>query len=233
MVNELRSTASVYVTMPHGRTSGAQPLPTRRQDGIAPVRPSPIETDVRISGRLPGHELELLRSGEAKLSTAQAVRQADDSLRKVDAILAEIHSKLLHIVKQYPPFGLDNPERIRYLQALAGLRKQLDAMEFPPRRQDAGLPVIDTPDRAAWRPPELDPESATDAQLHTALDFIISARDTLRASQARMWQEVVSYLGPDRGQEVAHMVQTVRGLIADHPGNALGMDRRWLVELGE
>ncbi|MEW6677856.1 MAG: hypothetical protein AB1421_08030 [Pseudomonadota bacterium] len=160
-------------------------------------------------------------------------------MQKSDELLAQIKERLTHIVKQYPPFSQDSPQRITYLNSISGLRKQLDALAFPPERKaqqaetaSLGLPSVPGPSLPAKGDlaiPELDPRKATDEEVRSALDAVVAAQARVTEAQDSMWDAVVRFVGDDNlapasDSRVQNQADSVRSYVAANPGQVLGFD---------
>lgn len=64
--------------------------------------------------------------------TALVLRDLGLALEESGQILGEMEKELTTIVKMYPPYPIDNPERISLLNSFGGLRKQIEDLTFPP-----------------------------------------------------------------------------------------------------
>jgi hypothetical protein len=73
------------------------------------------------------------RQDEMK-TAALLIRQADTTLENAGSLLGQIEEKLGEIVKMFPPYPIDNPQRIELLNDIDGLRKQVDALTYPPKK---------------------------------------------------------------------------------------------------
>jgi hypothetical protein len=176
-------------------------------------------------------------------------RQAQSGLKRADELLAAIKEQLVHIVKQYPPFAQDDPQRIAYLNAVTGLRKQLDALAFPPERKlrealsnedggQAAVPLVPTTAiKGDLAIPELDPTSASDAAVESVLDAIKHAQDKVHEVQGSMWQDVVRFVGePNLGWSADAQVQAqageVREYIASNTSRGIGLSLNTILSIG-
>lgn len=180
--------------------------------------------------------------GDQQVDLAVRLRTSDKLLEQVDDLLAAIKERLLHIVKQYPPFSQESPQRISYLNSISGLRQQLDALAFPPEQEAGSLPVeasgpvkpVEAPfskmlARGDLAIPELSPETASDAAVQGALDEVIALQQRVAATRAAMWEDVVRYVGNAvSGGEADFQAETqadaVRGYVIAHPGQGIGFN---------
>lgn len=81
---------------------------------------TPSQDRIRFS------KLEVTNSQAQQI--AQQIRQVNQSMETIDSHLSEMHAKLEHIVKIYPPYPPDSTERIEALRQFSALRKMIDQM---------------------------------------------------------------------------------------------------------
>lgn len=247
MVNESGSVSSLYVAAHRGvapSSTGASPR----------VRADVQEQLQATAGQIdrPGFSslyAQIQTSNDLRGEAAVQLRQAQSGLRQADELLTEIKSRLVEIVKQYPPFSQDSPQRIAYLNAITGLRKQLDALAFPPERQERnGLPAdVDwqqslppqaiSPAMGDLAIPELSPRTASDEEIGTALDAVVKAQDRVNEIKGEMWQDVVRYVGETNLGEIADykarsQAEDVRGYVAANPARGIGVSTQTMLANG-
>lgn len=116
----------------------------------------------------------LLSSRETALSLGIRVRETEAVFDQSLRLIADMKAQLTAITKQFPPFAGDDPERFRYLNAFSGLRAQIESLTFPPEPKASGeWAGVEFPaEGMGWDLPLLDPQSASDADVHTALDAL-------------------------------------------------------------
>ncbi len=74
---------------------------------------------------------------------ARNIRSEGKTLKKVNEFVERMKERLGEIVKNYPPFPLDNPERMEMLKSFTALRKEIERMTFPPEEKHLPeLPVV-------------------------------------------------------------------------------------------
>ena len=234
MVNEIGSLASLTVAT---QRLGASPGVTDSPPGTGGGRVIPIQQPGR-SGPVASLSVygqaaaKQAKQGEALAVVALGVRQASAVAEKADALLEKIQESLTKIVKQYPPYAGDDPERLRYLNAVSGLRKQLDALRFPPQRDESSTPPLVTyPSKGDLAVPELEPERAADEEVASVLEQVEQVREKLAARRAQMWQDVVAFVRePGEGQAEQDM-QALQSYVASNPDADLGLPRGLAVGL--
>ncbi len=91
-------------------------------------------------------------SGASKLANQQSqysqvgavLRYSNQALGEIQARLGVMHDALEGIVKKlYPPYPINSPERIALLNKVTSLRKQIDALTYPPKDQWQGQLIGD------------------------------------------------------------------------------------------
>lgn len=247
MVNEPGSIPSLYVAS----TRDVVPFPT----GVPSRKRAVVENTQHASA---GHSdrpgfsafiAKIRSSAEQRAELAAQVRQFQNGTQQADELLARIKEQLVRIVKQYPPFAHDDPQRLAYLNAITGLRKQLDALTFPPERQlretfsnqaevrmaVPSVPAI--PIRNDLAMPDLDPINATDADIETALAAIEKAQNTLQDMRGSMWQDVVRFIGEaNLGRSGDDQAQAkageVRGYVASNTTRGIGLSMNTILSIG-
>lgn len=68
---------------------------------------------------------------EASAQVAKSVRDAGKSLDRAESLLQDMAS-LVGAVKNYPPFPAGNEERMKYINSIDGLRKEMQSLVVPP-----------------------------------------------------------------------------------------------------
>ena len=89
-------------------------------------------TSVQVKERL---WADLATQHESRLRGAQQTRE---NLKVAKAGLGAIKTHFEDIVKWYPPYPLDNPQRVALLNKVNGLRQQVEKLEFPPPKDTDG-----------------------------------------------------------------------------------------------
>lgn len=236
---------------------------TAAQNVIGAVRPSngaSLSTDVRndkqitSSTQVAGSYAQLIgRQDELKLA-ASVVREVDNTMEQTSQLLDKIEDKLGEIVKMYPPYPVDSPQRISLLNNIDGLRKQIDALTFPPEKDVEDLVhLIGAKTDAANRNgdtsvsadaitllkeqigevPGLDPSSASDEEVAKAYEQVKAAQNSLHELQAGMWKDVVSFVNQAFSSEAQKEASGVRGQIANMGIRGIGTNLQQLVQAVE
>lgn len=207
-----------------------------------------------LSAQVAGSFAQLRADQDASNKAASVVREVGDAVEQTRQLLDKIESKLGEIVKMYPPYPIDNPQRIELLNNIGGLRKQIDALTFPPpddvkeagrllgARADAidkeGDVAVITDAVAAikermWDIPVLDPLAASDEDVSKLLEQIKATELSLEDLQAGMWQDVVSFVKEVNSPEAQNEAAGVREQIADLGSAGIGGNARQLVQAAE
>ena len=201
-----------------------------------------------------GSFAKLLVSQDGLNKAASAVREVGNTVEKASKLLDKIESGLGEIVKMYPPYPIDSSQRVSLLNDSSGLRKQVEALTFPPQDavdavanllgvQDASVTKADdvftNQDKVSlvkdklWDLPALDPLTASDAEVGKALDQVKVAKTTLEAYQAEMWSDVVSFVKRADSHEAQNEALGVRAQIADLGDRGIGINSLDLVQMVE
>lgn len=111
--------------------------------------------------------------------TALSIRQANGALDQASTLMQKV-SNAVDQVKNYPPYPPGNNDRVKYISSLNGLRKEIEALTFPPvakTDQPVFYPRID-------RIPVLDTVKATDEDVARFRQSVSSALEGLDAAYA-------------------------------------------------
>lgn len=167
-------------------------------------------------------------------SAASVVREVSSTADKAGQLLDKMESDLGAVVKMYPPYPVDSPERVQLLNNFGGLRKQIEALTFPP--EDAlkavgrllGSQVSGNADSASetekvaslvkepmWDIPTPDPLAASDAEVAKSLDQVKAMKSVLEDLQAGMWKDVISFVKQVEPSAAENGSAEVRNQLAD------------------
>ncbi len=247
MVNEPGSVSSLYVASPRDVVPFPTGAPSRKQSTVEKIPQASAGSSDR-----PGFSALMAQArdqGEQRAQVASQLRQFQSNLQNADDLLSQIKERLVHIVKQYPPFASDDPQRLAYLNAITGLRKQLDALEFPPEQsttevasQGKGngveLPTLPANPLKQDTPiPGLDTASASDEEVQSALQAIRQMQDKVHEAQGKLWQDVVDFVGgPNPGQDAESNAQAqageIRGYVASDSSKGMGLSLSAILSIG-
>lgn len=248
MVNESGSISFLHVAAPRDVVPFSTGAPSRGRAAVENPRQASAGHPDRPGFSALFAQIRVL--GEQRAETAAQLRQFQSSLHRADDLLEQIKEQLGQIIKQYPPFAQDDPQRIAYLNSISGLRKQLDALTFPPEHrpqaqlsqmgegQDTLPAVPPHPLRDVPAIPELDPRTAGDAEVKSALDAVTRVQAMVHDVQAGMWQDVVRYvgtsnLGPDGDSSARTRAGEVQHYVASHPSpGGIGVGVRAILSIG-
>jgi hypothetical protein len=176
---------------------------------------------------------------------ASTVRDVGNTAKEAEQLLGKMEEDLTAVVKMYPPYPLDNPERVSLLNSFGGLRRQIDALTFPPPEALAAVDEVlgsqetttiatdvkpeslaATLDREPmWDIPVLDPESASDEEVSKALEHVASMQGFLEDLQSSMWEDVVSFVNQAATPEAESKGAEVRDLLAELGSERNGIGR--------
>jgi hypothetical protein len=191
------------------------------------------------STQVAGLHAKLLTRQDSLGKAASVVREVSVTVEKSDQLLSKMEEKLGAVVKMYPPYPVDNPERVSLLNSFGGLRRQIDALTFPPPETlDALGRLLGMQEYAAknaeksvevsavslikepmWDIPTLDPLAAADEAVSKAFDQVKSMRSILEDIQARMWKDVISFVRQADSPEAQNEGVGTRGQLVDLAAN--------------
>jgi hypothetical protein len=98
------------------------------------LRPNALGNDVARVAQSAEVFANLRGRQELLNQSAVALRDLSAAVEKSGQILGEMDKDLMVIVKMFPPYPVDNPERISLLNSFGGLRKQIEGLTFRLRR---------------------------------------------------------------------------------------------------
>jgi hypothetical protein len=186
---------------------------------------------------------------------ASVVREVGNTVKEADQLLSKMEDNLVKVVKMYPPYPVDNPERISLLNSFGGLRRQIDALTFPPPNsldavgrllgssEDANAKDSkDTKDakdalnaetqsiaslikEPMWDIPTLDAQKASDAEVGKALDQVKAMKSVLADIQSGMWNDVVSFVQQADTSAAKSEGVEARNLLSDLAAERGGISR--------
>jgi hypothetical protein len=190
----------------------------------------PPESSFNNYSNVSGLHAQIRQVKDGLMEAAQMLRQANTGLVLADELLGDIKINLTEIVKQYPPLAHDAPQRVAYLNAITGLRKQLEALSFPPDRAvsaESGValgrgmdwlattpPVPTVPSEGDLAIPELDPATATDKQIEEALGVVTAVQDHIAALRENMWGDVLNFVGNVDAQKTQSLIGMVTAFLS-------------------
>ncbi len=164
----------------------------------------------------------LQESKEAVQRQAIETREHLSRIDELQQLMRGMRDNLNAIVKSYPPFPQGSEERERYLNLVAGLRKQMEALIFPPREHiNPSGPLL--PEPMQWMPPALDGASG-DADIAMTAREIETRIETASGFGEGLRQQWIAMAQP--GSEAAAAALSVEaglGLVAAGRGIGGGM----------
>ncbi|HRH79811.1 MAG TPA: hypothetical protein PLW81_02070 [Thiobacillaceae bacterium] len=199
----------------------------------------PKGTDFAVVGSAQAaRQAQALSSLDGQHRAADAVRHAGEAFGQIGKLLGQAEDRLWQIVKQYPPYPAESRERMELLNSLVGLRKQIDALTFPPphrepvtligdsARTDGVGDVQFTMDNRQYtlhaQPvhsgaegldiPELGSQ-VSDAEVGQALGQVQLAREKLAARQAALISELDAIPQPGN-EQIEAVLQSSRSELA-------------------
>ncbi|NTV95755.1 MAG: hypothetical protein HGA75_10100 [Thiobacillus sp.] len=190
-------------------------LPAAAGSGSVVVRTSgTIGSDVNLNIS-PTSRLQSER--DAAIELGNRARTADTTFEHALELVKDMKTQLKAITKQFPPFATDSDERIRYLNEFSSLRKQVEALTFPPQPEAVGAwaQVQFPPERLNWDIPVLDPRASSDQAIAKAETELERINTDLTGQRESLYASVMAALGGHAETELA-LVQShaVRALLA-------------------
>lgn len=249
MVTDISGVGFSYMVASQTGTSMARqvaaPLPSEtlaRQSDESGSR----EAQVRVgrSSQVAGVYSQLRVKQEEANQAAGALRETAHTLDESGQLLDDMEEQLAAIVKMYPPYPVDNPERVSLLNNVSGLRRQIDELTFPPperieaakrlisadaSRQEEEVKPLSLLDDSMWDIPVLNPETADDDAVAQTLQQVRTAKSVLEAVRGGMWEDIVRQAREEEAPLALDQASQTRDLLAVLPETAgIGQDKRAL-----
>ncbi len=165
---------------------------------------------------------------------ASVVREVEQSAEKASQLLNKMENELGSVVKMYPPYPVDSPERVQLLNNFGGLRKQIEALTFPPEDAVKAVGRVlsgqgnDKADNGSesekaaslikepmWDISTLDPLTASDEDVGKALDQVTAMKAVVDTLQAGMWKDVVNFVNQTDPSAAEDGSSKIRNQLAD------------------
>jgi len=134
---------------------------------------------------------------DARNQLAQATRDEADRLARLETGLAGMKAGLEAIVKHYPPYLADSPERVKLLNQVSGLRKEIEALDVS-RGGDAGSGRVTADKNPTDALPGLDKlpgDVISDEELTQYLDKVDSSQAKVAEARQKMWADLQAFVG--------------------------------------
>lgn len=242
MVTEISGAGLSNLVLERLGAAASQRVVESLRSEVSRVRSGFVDLDESksLSAQVSGLYAKLQARQDSLSEAASVVREVSATADKADQLLIKMEEDLGAVVKIYPPYPVDNPERISLLNSFGGLRKQIDALTFPPPETlDALGRVLDAQKDAdaknavgseqasavalikepMWKIPELDPLVAADEAVSDAFDQVKSMRSILEDIQTRMWEDVISFVRQAESAEVQNEGSKTREQLSDLTAN--------------
>jgi len=251
MVDEISGVASLHSTSGQaGAVVAQRGLATVQSDVVLPLagysepKPSQASTSLQVVGIY-----SQLRVRQDELNKAASfLREVGDALGKAAETLDKMGKDLGKIVKIYPPYPTDDPERIDLLNQFGGLRREIEALTFPPPDHlDAVGRLLGREDGKAAEEgkltpgndaivgiPTLDPKAASDEEVKQAFEQVKALKSAVEDIRSGMWKDVVDYVRQaDTPEARNHATETRDQLAALGFGQGIATDARQLQQVVE
>jgi hypothetical protein len=149
--------------------------------------------------KLQGEHVRAQLAQDQRLDQAVEVRQSDQALAEAEGILGVAEDALGGIVKRYPPYGPNSPERIELLNQVTGLKKQIEALNFPPEAAEQ-VKELDPVLKELLGLAEEMPSEIPDEALAALLEKVEAAKSIVTGQRDEMWSDLFS-------QDTKHLEQ--------------------------
>lgn len=125
------------------------------------------------------------------------VNQTDKVYAKQQDLLSKMSSQLQGILKQFPPYGTEDPQRVAYLRGFSSLKQEIESLQVPKDAQaEQGLPKgFSLPGQGMPALPALDGARVSDQQVADAAKRVQSTYDQITAQRHALAQSVQAALG--------------------------------------
>ena len=212
------------------------------------------EGRLSASGQVAGVYARLLDRQDAMNNAASMLREVGGSMRQAEQALGKMENDLVALVKMYPPYPIGNPDRISLLNSVGVLRKQIEALSFPPQEsfdaverllagpEDKGAKNAETAQAGGafsvmrekmWEIPELNPLAAQDAELGKALGQVRSALDAVEDLKRGLWEDVVAAMHAADSPEAQNEGAAAGKLLAGLGDRGIGANGHLLQQVAE
>jgi len=206
------------------------------------------EKQTTSANQLAGAYAQLRNRQEALNGAASVVREVGNTAEKAGQLLNKMESELGAVVKMYPPYPVDSPERVQLLNNFGGLRRQIEALTFPPEEsldalgrllgdQANGKADASEVAKAAslvkepmWDILALDSMTASDADVRKTLDQIKSTKSLLEDLHIGMWKDVINFVKQADPSAAENSSAEVRNQLVERSANEVSGESQTGVE---
>jgi hypothetical protein len=251
MVTEISGAGANYPVVGQGGATVASNTDVAPESGVAPATTASAGSrQLSQTSRVAGVFSKLLEQQDRLGQAAVSLRDTGQAVRQAAHLLDQTTNNLNQIVKMYPPYPVDDPRRVAILNEVSGLRKEVEALTFPP---SAALKLVDQvlgqqPGSAGTSGAQgveavvkgglsgvatLDPGSASDAAVSQALGQVESLQSTLHQVSTGMWQDVVGFVAQAVSPEVQSQGAGTRQQLAGLSDLGLGGNGTLLQQAAE
>lgn len=123
----------------------------------------------------------------------KGIKIADDVMDKAGGIFNKMKAQLDSIIKNYPPFGLEDDRRIEYLMTFEGLRRQIEQLTIPPDNKTAEQYIVKVRSSDI---PELT-KLSSDEEIVAAITKLNDEEDTIKAERQALQAEANRVINSD------------------------------------
>lgn len=138
--NDQRLAAATAIQMQQtGVQQTLAPKTSQQQDAQQASKENTVQSiagdKVSINIELPKHTVDTLQKmgniSDFLNSAAISLRQSNEGLKEASGIVTDMKSSLDNIIKNYPPYSIEDKARIDQLMSFSSLRKQIESLMLP------------------------------------------------------------------------------------------------------
>lgn len=229
MVSDIRVVGGAAAAVASALASGP-PARLEEQGNRVAARTQQAEKAGDVEGgRVGGNEVRRTEYAvaqserDARNQLAVETRDKTERLARVEEGLAAMKEGLDAVVKRYPPFPKDNPERIDLINQVNGLKKQIEALAVP-AEVSAGQDAAATKELAPDATPGLAEligledfpgDLVTDEELATILATVESSQAKVAEAREKMWADIQAFVESEDDKQVDARSSESRNALAE------------------
>lgn len=135
---------------------------------------------------------------DQSIAAGKLIKQTDQVLASQQEKLGKMNEHLQGVLKQFPPYGVEDPQRVAYLKSFSGLRQEIESLQFPrDTHAESGLPsgTAMPSTNAVTNLPQLDNTKVSDKQVADAAQHVQNAMTQVAGQRSELTQSVQAALG--------------------------------------
>ena len=203
------------------------------------------DTDVFSLDQVVGAFSQLQNRQEVLTDSASVVRETQDVADKASRLLDKMAEDLETVVKIFPPYPIDSPERISLLNSFGSMHKLIDELSFPPTEKlTEAVRLLGTDDQSdvgifkksdnafasildkepMWAVSELGADSASDAEISEALGQVKETKQMLEDLKKHLWEDIAGLVEQQVSgveEKSSEVRSRLAGLVANQGGVGL------------